>query len=183
MGSRGRQHHLVGHTFISIHHNWIESLDREPNSVIRVLEMSIGIVVACMPATSRACRHLSPFRKGHDWILLSSTWTNKIRAALRSNSSGSPKGTSEAQVPGKGQVTNDSRTWQQLSEYKGHHTSKPAPIFSPNTTHTVIRREGPERLEDDGIHLTYELQQSTLYSTPPGSPSDKSTATTTRCPS
>ena len=142
--------------------------------------MSIGIVVACMPATSRAFRHLSPLRKGQGWILLSSNWNNKIRAKLRSNSSASPKATSEAHVPRKGQILNDSRPWQQLSEHQEHHTAKPAPIFSHITTHTVIRREGSERLEEDGVHLTYELQQSALYNTPPRTHSEESINTAMR---
>lgn len=126
--------------------------------IFRLSELNIGIIVACMPAASRACRHVSPFYK-----TIRSRWSKyrlfgTIGSKFKRHTQDSSRPSAGEQQPSDGARFSQRLPYEQLEDnsidFPGY--SKPP---AAKTVRTFIRGEKQDEVDGDGIHLTYEMQQ------------------------
>ena len=139
-------------------------------TICSVFEMCVGIVVACLPATSRAWRDLSPAYFRLRDLINSATIISKTRIRFGSGSKSSIDGVLEKQALERSYYSNYGHPEQQIPEVLSQHPKKPPPTWGPSGTQTTIRCERQELPDNQGIYLTYELRQSIFHCTPPVTP-------------
>ena len=123
--------------------------------------MYIGIIVACMPSASRSCHHLLPAYESLKTNFLSSRLLS-IGQKLRFSAQASSKNDSTEYVSRKydgNYNTRNKRPYKHLEEYKRHFSTTRNPT-STKIMQTFTNGESQHVVENDGIHLTYEMQQS-----------------------
>ena len=114
--------------------------------------MCIGIIVACMPSTSRAFRYLSPVYEKIKASFLSSRFAS-IGPKLNRSAQALSKNRSSEHMSCKNDGNPSiriKRPYKNLDDYRHHFPS----------SKTFINGERYHEIESDGIHLTYEMQQS-----------------------
>ena len=123
--------------------------------------MCIGVIVACMPSASRAFHHLLPVYENLKASFFSSRFSsigpifNRGAQALSKNNS---TGHSSCKNDGNPDIRNK-RPYKNLDDNKHHFPGSPNPA-SANIMKTFINGKRHHGIESDGIHLTYEMQQS-----------------------
>ena len=123
--------------------------------------MCIGIIVACMPSTSRAFRYLSPVYENLKASFLSSRFASigpKLSRSAQALSKNSSSEHTSCKNDGNPNIRNK-RPYKNLDDYRHHFPGSPNPA-SANIMKTFINDERHHGIESDGIHLTYEMQQS-----------------------
>ena len=111
------------------------------NDMNSLAEMFIGIIVLCIPAAARTCRHHS--KDYHD---IKETITSKILSRPGSRSAASTV------------VSNNNGRYTDLSSDK---TSRKSPYPHLEGPKTTIRSGGSSRgddTDDDGVRLTFEMK-------------------------
>jgi hypothetical protein len=127
--------------------------------IFRLLELDIGIIVACMPAAARACRHDSPF-----YEMLRSRWS--ISRLFGTIGSKFQRNTQDSSKPSAGehQTSDGARNPQRLpyKQLEDNLDRFPGHLNPPaaKTMRTFIHGKKQDEVDGDGIHLTYEMQQS-----------------------
>ena len=123
--------------------------------------MYIGIIVACMPSASRAFHHLSPVYENLKTSFFSSRFSSigpKLNRSAQASSKNNSTGHTSCKNVGNPDIRNK-RPCKNLDDYRHHFPGNPNPA-SFKTTQTFIGGESHNEIESDGIHLTYEMQQS-----------------------
>ena len=112
-----------------------------------------------MPAAARACRHVSPF-----YEVLKSRWSTSrlfgtIGSKFKRHTQDSSKPSAGEHQPSDGARNPQRLSYEQLENNSNHSPSHLNPLTA-KTVRTFIRGEKQDEVDDDGIHLTYEMQQS-----------------------
>ncbi|KAK0516328.1 hypothetical protein JMJ35_000931 [Cladonia borealis] len=132
-----------------------------PVLIVTLLELYIGIIVACMPSASCACRHLSPVYENLKASFLSSPFASigpKLNRSAQALSKNNSTEHTSCKNDGNPNVRNE-RPYKHLDDYKHHFPGSPNPA-SAKIMQTFIGGESHSGIENDGIHLTFEMQQS-----------------------
>ena len=111
-----------------------------------------------MPSVSRACHHLSPAYENLKAAFLSSRLSS-VGPKLDHNGQDSSKNNSTEHKYDGNPDTRNKRPYKHLEDYKRRFPGNPNPA-SANIMQTFIGGESHNGIENDGIHLTYEMQQS-----------------------
>ena len=114
-----------------------------------------------MPSASRAFRHLSPIYQNLKASFLSSRFARigpKLNRSAQALSNNNSTEHTSCNNDGKPDFRNK-RPYKNLDDYKHHFPGSPNPA-SAKIMQTFIGGESHHEIESDGIHLTYEMQQS-----------------------
>ncbi|KAI4140640.1 MAG: hypothetical protein L6R39_005712 [Caloplaca ligustica] len=112
-----------------------------PVCTVILAEMFLGIIVLCIPAAARTCRHHSDsYRK------IKSAISSKI---TRQGSTSKPLTTASSNGP-YSDINSKKTAWKHPFAYLEQMTKE-----GPRT---VFRSDNPHDVEEDGVHLTYETK-------------------------
>ena len=125
-----------------------------------LLELQIGILVACMPAMSHTCRYLLPSYETLKSTLLRSHYFGALSSTRLKRSK-----TNEESFTGMVDQHSRAPKRSDYPTHKGFHEIRDGPekgdlAVPGNSLHTYIHRGSVTDIKHDGINLTYEMQQS-----------------------
>lgn len=132
-------------------------------NIPRLSELYIGTIVACMPSASRSCSHLLP-----SYSVLSSRISSLLGSKFKRGTPDSSKNSSSGKHDSHdSKFVAHKRPHKHLEGYQGHFSLN-ADSVEAKTTRNSTRGEGQGGAENDGIYLTYEMQQSDYHDVPLG---------------
>ncbi|KAL2038597.1 hypothetical protein N7G274_008645 [Stereocaulon virgatum] len=123
---------------------------------LRFSELDIGIIVACMPAASRACRHVSPSYETLRFRWSKSRLFGTIGSNFKRHTQDSSKPSAGEHQPSDGARSTQRLPYKQLEDTSNRFPGQPN-VPAAKTMRTFIRGKKQDEIDGDRIHLSDEM--------------------------